>query len=308
MTTRFAKTTEQFIIEAKNLHGDKYDYSNTVYVNSNTKVDILCKKHGVFSMRPGAHIHSRQGCRRCSDEAKQLTTEQFVAKARKVHGDLYDYSQVVYTHNKVPVDIMCPTHGLFKQKPNDHLCGTQCPKCATNAPLTTEEFITNAQRVHGKRYDYSKAVYKGVKHKLAILCPKHGEFLQTPDSHVHQQNGCPRCRINNFSKEAIKWLDHETAKTGKKIQHAKNGGEFLIPGTQYHVDGYCEETNTVYEFWGDFWHGNPEVYDLDQLNRVKNQTFGELYETTMRKKQTLIDAGYKVIDIWEKDWYNIKNK
>ena len=91
---------------------------------------------------------------------------------------------------------------------------------------------------------------------------------------------------------------------GVSIQHAKNGGEVMIPNTPYRADGFCKETNTVYEFWGDFWHGNPEIYEATQLNKVKQKTFGELYEDTMKKKQDIIAAGYNLIDIWERQWYN----
>lgn len=303
MTKR--QTTDQFIRKARTVHGNTYDYSQVVYVNSTSKVDIICPTHGVFSMRPNDHINSKQGCRLCANTKKKITTAQFTSRAAATHDNEYDYSLVVYSHNKTPVDIICPKHGVFSQKPNDHLYGTGCPQCASNAAHTIEDFLTKATAVHGKRYDYSNVVYQGVAHKVEIQCIRHGIFRQTPDAHINQRQGCPHCRINNHSKEAIKWLEYRALLDCVSIQHAKNGGEIMIPNTPYKADGFCKESNTVYEFWGDFWHGNPEIYDAKQINRVKQKTFGELYNETLKKKREIIAAGYNLIDIWERQWYNI---
>jgi hypothetical protein len=172
-------------------------------------------------------------------------------------------------------------------------------------------FIEKAQRIHGTMYDYSDVDYQGVARSVIIQCARHGPFSQTPDAHINQQQGCPRCKVNNFSKQAIDWLEYTARRDGINIRHALNGGEFIIPGTPYKVDGFCELTNTVYEFWGDFWHGNPARYNLSDINKVKQQTFGQLYAETQHKIQTIHQHGYRLVDIWESDWHqlqrNIKN-
>lgn len=299
------RTTEQFVCDAQSIHGDQYDYRLVEYKSVKSKVTIICKKHGVFEMRPGDHLHSRQGCKQCANEAKCLSTAQFIDKAVAVHGTQYDYSLVEYVGNKRPVSIICSVHGPFSQKPNDHLTGTKCPRCAPNAVHTKEQFMDKAIAIHGRTYDYTQVVYRGVKHKVSILCKKHGVFEQTPDGHINQQQGCPHCRVANFSKQALLWLEREAVRTNVTIQHAENLGEFMLPNTRLKVDGYCKETNTVYEFWGDYWHGNPGVYKANEVNKRKRKTFGELYAETMKKRQTILDAGYTLVDIWEKDWYNI---
>lgn len=299
------QTTEQFICAARHIHGDHYDYSLANYKSVKHKVSIICKKHGVFEMRPGDHIHCQQGCRQCANEAKRLTTTMFIDRAIAVHGPLYDYTLVEYVNNKHPVTIVCSFHGSFSQKPNDHLTGTKCPRCASNAVHTKEQFVEKALAIHGQEYDYTQVIYRGVKQKVSIRCKSHGVFEQTPDGHINQQQGCPQCRIANFSKLALLWLEHEASRTNVTIQHAEHLGEFTIPNTRLRVDGYCKETNTVYEFWGDYWHGNPAVYKADEINKRKRKTFGELYADTMKKRQTILDAGYKLVDIWETDWYNI---
>jgi hypothetical protein len=140
--------------------------------------------------------------------------------------------------------------------------------------------------------------------KVKIKCNEcQTEFEQTPGKHLLQdrKGGCPKC-LKQFSKVQIQWLEHIMKKDGVFIQHALNGGEFKIPGTRYSVDGYCKETNTVYEFHGDFFHGNPDVYPPDFYNRKVNLTMGKLYERTMKKEKHLADLEYTVKSIWERDW------
>jgi len=122
-------TTEEWLVEAKRVHGNLYDYSLVKYKNTNTKVKITCLEHGVFEQLAGNHINSKQGCPYCGGTQKS-NTEEFIARARELHGNLYDYSLVKYTTCKNKVTIVCPVHGEFKQEAASHLniaCG--CPKC-----------------------------------------------------------------------------------------------------------------------------------------------------------------------------------
>ena len=122
-------TIEEFIKRSQEKHGDKYDYSKSVYVNKNTPVCIICPKHGEFWQKPCVHWMGC-GCQKCADSGVQLTTEEFIEKARKIHGNKYSYDKTVYTiaHNKVI--IVCPEHGDFEQEASSHLCGKGCPLCA----------------------------------------------------------------------------------------------------------------------------------------------------------------------------------
>lgn len=123
---------------------------------------------------------------------KKLTIEEFTRRAREIHGDCYDYSKVEYKGNKVKVCIICPIHGEFWQKPNDHLMGHGCPECSGKNQKDTERFIQDARKVHGDRYDYSKVDYKNSKTKICIICPIHGEFWQSPNVHL-KGSGCRKC-------------------------------------------------------------------------------------------------------------------
>jgi hypothetical protein len=123
---------------------------------------------------------------------KKLTTEEFIQKAKKIHGDKYDYSLVEYKDAKTKIKIICPKHGKFEQIPKNHLSGYQCPKCVGGVKYSQTEFLNKAKQKHGFKYDYSKVKYKNSLTKVIIICAKHGEFIQRPGKHLLGQ-GCPKC-------------------------------------------------------------------------------------------------------------------
>ena len=182
-------TTKEFIKKAREVHGDKYDYSKVEYNNCDTKVCIICPEHGEFWQTPSSHL-SRKGCPKCSGRNK--TTEDFIKKAREVHGDKYDYSKVEYVNATTKVCIICPEHGEFWQEAFSHLSGCGCPICSGNIKSSTEEFIKKAREAHGDKYNYSKVEYTNASTKVCIICPEHGEFWQTPNGHLGGA-GCPKC-------------------------------------------------------------------------------------------------------------------
>ena len=141
---------------------------------------------------------------------KKITTEQFIEKARKIHGDKYDYSKVEYTKANKKVCIICPEHGEFWQVANTHLNKCGCPECGrqNNRKQTTEDFIKRAIEIHGDKYDYTKTNYKGAYEPICIICPVHGEFWQTPTSHLNGKHGCKQCAIiQNANKKRITQSD-----------------------------------------------------------------------------------------------------
>jgi len=144
------------------------------------------------------------------------TTEQFIKKAIVVHGDKYNYSLVNYITNRTKVDIICPKHGVFSIRPTDHLYGKGCPKCgrensALKLAKTQEQFIKDAKSKHGDKYDYSKVEYVCCRKKVAIICPKHGVFMQTPQDHLNG-NGCPACHESRGERLVKSFLDNNNFK------------------------------------------------------------------------------------------------
>lgn len=140
--------------------------------------------------------------------SKRFTTEEFIEKARKIHGDKYDYSKVVYENCTKKVEIICKEHGSFWQIPINHLKGCGCPHCGGKFKKDTALFIECARKIHNEKYDYRKVEYVNNKTKVCIICPEHGEFWQAPSNHLSGQE-CPICKgkikINteNFIKRAI---------------------------------------------------------------------------------------------------------
>lgn len=185
--------TESFISRAIEVHGDRYDYSESKYINARTKVEIGCRVHGKFSQ--SSHLHlAGSNCPKCVGLTR-MTTSEFINKAKEVHGSKYDYSDVEYKNNKTDVAILCPEHGEFYQKPNNHLSGHGCTFCGNNLITEFKDFVLKARKVHGTDYEYSKSGYRGVNNNVAIVCREHGPFVQSAAHHL-KGSGCPKCKPN----------------------------------------------------------------------------------------------------------------
>lgn len=291
------KTQEQFIEEAKNIHGDRYIYSNTVYKKMKTKVEIICKEHGSFWQTPEKHIIQKCGCPKCKVKNQHLTQEEFIERARKIHNNKYDYNKTNYLNVITPVTIVCPIHGEFHQKAGGHLAGMGCPHCCGKIPLTQEQFIERCKIKHNNRYDYSKCVFTNCATKVEIICEKHGSFWARATSHYHDGTRCPKC-CAKISKKETKWLD--SLNIPDDSQHRQ---VFIkVDNRKFHVDGFDPATNTVYEFLGDFWHGNLKKFDPEKINTVNKKTFKQLNEETFQRIETLKQSGYNVVWIWESEF------
>jgi hypothetical protein len=310
------KPLTQFLEDAQRVHGDFYDYSKVNYVNHYTKIMIACKTHGEFYQTPDGHLQGR-GCLRCAMELKSSTyshtTAQFLEKAKKVHGNLYDYSKVFYIDVKTKIIIICQVHGEFLQTPNSHLTGRGCIKCFHDSvsilfSKTQEQFLESAKKAHGDRYDYSKVKYVGSVEHVIIVCKDHGDFKQVVHAHLSGR-GCPKCAKASYSKVSIEWLKRLSNLLKLPIHHAEIGPEHRVvisSQKSYLLDGMYQDAldKFAFEFHGDFWHGNPKRYDPDDVNDVSGKTFGQLYEDTIEKENALRKAGWFVVTIWESDYHD----
>ena len=295
-----SSSTENFIKKAIKIHGNIYDYSKVNYVDSENKIIIICNIHGEFNQMPRSHLE-KHGCMTCG---KRSNTEDFIKKAIKIHGNKYDYSKSIYITAVNKLIIICKIHGEFKQEPNNHLHNNGCSKCVKCYNYSTKEFIEKANIIHKDKYEYSKTNYINTETKIIIICKIHGEFEQNPSGHLNGR-GCSKCIQNAYSKISINWLDFLSKYYNTNIQHALNSNEFNIPNTKYKADGYYKETNTIYEFHGDFWHGNPKLFNKDELNTITKTTFGELYNKTLEREEIIKNEGFNLITIWENDWKKI---
>ena len=183
---------QKFIEKATQKHNGKYDYSKVEYVDSKTPVTIICPTHGEFPQEPASHTRG-SGCPKCANinrgRFKRSNRDEFIRRAKEIHGDDYDYSKVDYQSAMKKVTIICPKHGEFEMTPMNHLLGRGCPKC-DRRNLNTDDIIALFREKHGDKYDYSKVNYHQMHEKVIITCPKHGDFPQTPSKHLLGR-GCP---------------------------------------------------------------------------------------------------------------------
>lgn len=176
---------------------------------------------------------------------KKLTTEEFIKRAREVHGDKYDYSKVEYVNSRTKICIICPKHGEFWITPHSHLTGHGCHKCSCKCVLSAEEFVKRAKEIHGNKYDYSKVEYKNYDTKVCIICSEHGEFWQMPHSHL-QGNGCPVCGKlklrEQFQKTNNDFIEQARKVHDNKYDYSKT--EYVNANTKVCI--ICPEHG---EFW-----------------------------------------------------------
>ena len=288
---------KEFVEKAKRIHGDKYDYSKTNYIKSDIKVCVICPIHGEFWITPNAHLNG-QGCGVCGIEQSHLkqrkTTEQFIKEAKRIHGNKYDYSKTKYATEKTNVTIICPIHGEFEQTPRKHLIGHGCQKCGVeksskNQGFTNESFIEKAKQIHGNKYDYSKVDYKGYDEPITIICHVHGEFEQTPDSHL-QGSGCQRCS-NRLSKNENEIYEFIINIIGKENVIKS---ETSILSKHKEIDIFIPSLKLGIEYNGCRWHseqfGKGKFYHLNKTNECAKQGISliHIFEDEYNDKKEIV--------------------
>lgn len=266
-----------YIQKFQEVHGNTYDYSKVLYVNSSIKVEIICKEHGSFWHTPGNHLNGK-GCPQCQGN-KQKDTKQCIEDFIKVHGNTYDYSNVVYLCQLDKVEIVCKEHGVFTQTPTNHLSGKGCPKCQ-DVTKTTQQCIEDFKKVLGDTYDYSKVQYINYRTKVEILCKEHGAFYQRPGSHI-SGSGCPKCQNHNQDTlYVLKCLDTGLIKIGitnnlsKRITTIVGSLEYVHHVTIENPRDLERELHKRYQKYNKFnptvKNGGTEFFDLtdQQLQEI----------------------------------------
>lgn len=318
----FLKKCESRILE---LNLSLRTYYATVYSGATEPVSLLCTSCGkVTDILPNTLFHSKKrinGCKACARktdaDAKKYSVEEILSAFYQAHGSKFTYPNISdeYINNKSRITVVCPTHGRFIQQAATHTRSRYgCNKCAiTVSALKQGQFLEKSKEVHGDRYDYSKTIYKNRNHssedcKIEIVCRKHGIFVQRSSDHLNG-HGCPQCIPVSHSRKSIQWLEDISRSSGRFIQHAENIGEYHIPGTKLKADGWCKETNTIYEFYGDAFHGNIDRYPADHMPHPFNKkTCMELYIKTKEREAKLVAMGYTVVSIWESDYEKLVNE
>ena len=262
-------TTKECIKKFKKIHGKKYNYSKVLYKFIKEKVEIICPIHGPFFQTPFNHLQGK-GCKLCGyivvSKKQSSNIKEFIKKAKKIHKNKFDYSNVNYINNTTKVKITCKKHGPFFQTPNNHLQGNGCLKCQPEYlsclfRKNDENVIKDFKKIHDDRYDYSKVVYgKNNREKVKIICKKHGMFWQTPTGHLNGK-GCPKChlskgeiKIENFLKQNdIDFISH------KKFDDCVNN----TTNKKLEFDFYIPSKNLLIEYDG------AQHFNLGFLNKHK---------------------------------------
>ena len=271
------KNTEQFIKDAKKVHGDKYDYSLTNYINNTIKIKIICTIHGEFEQNPNSHLQG-VNCSFCGHHNSNITRtkslKKFINDSKQIHGNKYDYSMVNYIKSGLNIKIICKEHGIFEQTPSTHLAGYGCAKCSNCYNYNTEEFIKKAKIVHGDKYDYSTTKYINKRTKLSIICPDHGEFKIYPGNFLYgKQTGCQKCTESKGEKEIRELLEKYKIKYTKQKRFNKCKNKNTLP-----FDFYLSDYNICIEFDGihhfepvKFWHGIEYFEKVQKNDNIKNE-------------------------------------
>ena len=166
-----------------------------------------------------------------------MTTEEFIKKAKEIHGNKYDYSKAEYNGSKTKLCIVCKEHGEFWQSPEIHLKGSGCKECynkykrGKGRQHNLNWFIEKSKEIHGNKYDYSKVEYKTIFTKVCIICPIHGEFWQTPASHIWMKNGCDKCS-GTYKLSTEVFIKKSTEIHGNNYDYSKieyEGNKIKVP-------------------------------------------------------------------------------
>ena len=229
---------------------------------SKSKIPIWCNVHEEFFTQMAAnHMSLGQGCPKCGKATRiaKKTKPDPLGDFRKVHGDTYDYSEVVYTNAHTPVTIICPEHGPFRQKPNAHLSGHGCPVCwenrrkafgASRSADFGAAFAERAARVHGGAYAVLRAP-QSAHDTVELFCPKHGAFEQKAYSHL-AGHGCPACgRITSHAQREVAQFIASLGVTVEQDNRTALSG--------LHIDVWVPEANAGVEYHGSFWHTQDRV-------------------------------------------------
>lgn len=263
-------TTEEFVKKAKQIHGNKYDYSKVEYVNANTKVCIICPEHGEFWQTPYSHVNGR-GCPQCANikrgETFKISDKEFIKRVIKKHGDKYDYSNVNYIDSITPVIVNCKKHGEFKIAAYRLISGEGCPHCANekrklsnHTKKTTEVFINEIKELFGDRVNCDEIVYINANTPVIITDNELGlRYKITPTKLL------TRGLLKKIKQSKESFIEKAKQIHGDKYDYSKV--EYI--NTQTKVCIICPEH-------GEFWqtpHNHLLGYECEQCgyNKIKSK-------------------------------------
>lgn len=321
---------EDILERCKRKHGDNIILKQQNYENTHSKVKVTCKKHNnTFTIIINSLINNgSNGCNECISEIRSqqhtVSFDIFISRLKSDQPIIFKKYKIIkdgWTGVKSKVIIICPIHGRIKTNAYTLLKGHGCKQCGIKQCTKqlfkdTRYFIIEARKIHGDKYEYHHTNYVRWTSPILVTCKKHGNFEISRAGRHLQKDGkrgnCPKCVAieikQTYSMKCIEWF--KSLGKDDEIQHALNGGEKIIKlnipdeygRTYYKLDGYCKETNTAYEFHGDLWHGNPNKFNMFDVNPINKEYYGVLFHKTYVREENLKKLGYNLVVMWEEDY------
>lgn len=291
-----------FIEKCKNVHGNNFDYSEVDYsVGNRQYILVTCNIcYHKYNVQVFRHLKGSK-CPKCTVNASKLTTEQILKRCKELHKNKYNYEEYNYVDKKDKISGYCKEHDQkFITTVASHMAGGYgCEKCSYESfcclmKSTPEEILKQCKFVHDNMYNYEKTDF--TKESSIAICPKHGEFKIKIKLHSRGKCGCLKCRKSGTSNKEKFWLELEN------VDSKYWNPTLKINSKNYKPDAFNPITNTIYEFNGDLFHGNPLKFKRDDINPVSKKTFGELYDKTIEKEKMYIENGFNLISIWESEF------
>lgn len=291
---------EDFIRKARLVHGDKYDYSKVNYVNSQTKVCIICPIHGEFWQIPAEHLRGK-GCVKCGQalcgkKQKDKARETFAKRCEEIHGDKYSYDKVDYVDSHTKIIVTCKKHGDFITVPNRMLNGSGCPKCKSEKAHAqyskgTLKFIDEARRIHGDLYDYSLSEYYNTHSKVKIICKEHGIF-EIAAGTLLSGSGCPLCKEPMGEQKIRLYLEKKRVLFIRQYAIEYNGNK-------YRCDFYVPSKNLIIEYNGMQHYKPVERFGGAKKFRAQKQRDRDVRDYCKRNNIKLLEITYLQYEIIE---------
>ena len=308
--SKTAKTSEEeFIVKAKYVHNNFFDYEMGSFINVSSPVGVICPIHGLWHPKANNHLNGAN-CPKCNREGtshlitklpkknkstKTYNTEEFKNKVIGLYGNIYDLKNVIYIDNRTPITVGCKIHGNFQITPNHLLSGRGCPKCSGNYHYTTEEIINEFKKVHGDKYIYSGSCYCRTHDNIIVTCPIHGDFEISPSNHLKGQ-GCPKCNNNKLESEIRLMLDEQGIKY--------NYRERKIPWLKgLELDFYISDKNIAIECQGiqhfepvDIFGGEEKFIHTIENDNIKRKLCEENGVRLLYYSNLAIEYPYQVFE------------
>ena len=265
-----------------------YEYLKSIYTGPNTllpfnrdrkrsdKIEIECKVHGVFEQAISSVLQGH-GCRKCYFESKKgrlkYTTHDWILRAQLVHNSFYTYDNAVFTGIEKPITVTCPVHGDFEQSAIVHISGHGCKKCSIDKMVSersydTDRFIEVSRDRHDDKYSYVKTIFTGIRDKVIITCPEHGDFEQVAYYHTHG-NGCPTCGVEHTTYKSAPEYEIIDFIKSLGIVNVKHGSRPL----GFELDIFLPDYNIAIEYNGLYWHSSNNIlYDKEMSTHHLNKT------------------------------------